>query len=134
MEISYLTLKGATLRVVVRSEEKGDALKAVFPTYSEEIETAVVENMELPGAYDSVVQGVDTVVHMASPIAVAAGTDNERGYLIPARDGILSMLKSASKSPSVKRVIMTSSSTAVIDTSIGNVAYSTYCMTGLTVI
>jgi nucleoside-diphosphate-sugar epimerase len=109
-------VQGATIRAVVRSHEKGEALKAVFPSYADKIETAVVENNEAPGAYDSVVQEVDIIVHMASPLLGTAGTDNETGYLIPARDGILNMLKSASKSPSVKRVITTSSSTAVVDT------------------
>ena len=109
-------VQGATVRSVVRSQAKGDALKAVFPSYADKIETAVVENNEAPGAYDSVVQEVDIVVHMASPLPGTAGTDNEAGYLIPAREGILNMLKSASKAPSVKRVVMTSSSTAVVDT------------------
>jgi nucleoside-diphosphate-sugar epimerase len=79
---------------------------------------AIVENIEAPGAYDSAAQGVDVVVHMASPLPGAEGTvgkDNEMGILIPARDGIVNMLKSAKKSSSVKRVVLTSSSAAVMD-------------------
>jgi nucleoside-diphosphate-sugar epimerase len=99
-------------------------LKAVFPGYEDKVELAVVENNEAPGAYDSVVQGVDRVVHMASPLPGSAGTDNEAGYLIPARDGIVNMLKSAKKSASVKRVVMTASSTAVVDSKVPiNVPY-----------
>ena len=55
---------------------------------------------------------------MASPLPGTAGTDNEAGYLIPARDGIVNMLKSASKSSSVKRVVMTASSAAVVDSKV----------------
>ena len=82
---------------------------------------AIVENNEAPGAYDNVAQGVDVIVHMASPLPGAEGTagkENEKGILIPARDGILNMLKSAKKSSSVKRVVFTSSSTAVIDSAV----------------
>jgi len=78
----------------------------------------VVENIETPGAFDAAVQGVDVVVHMASPLPGAQGTigkDNETGILLPARDGTVNMLNSAVKSPSVKRVVLTSSSTAVVD-------------------
>jgi nucleoside-diphosphate-sugar epimerase len=113
-----INIQGASLRVVVRSQAKGDALKSVFPKYVDKIQIAIAENNETPGAYDTAVQGVDIVVHMASPLPGTAGTDNESGYLIPARDGIVNMLKSASKSSSVKRVVMTSSSTAVVDSKI----------------
>lgn len=76
--------------------------------------------MEVEGAYDEVVQDVDIVIHMASPLAGTGGSDNEAGYLIPAREGVLSMLRSAKKSPTVKRVVITSSSAAVLDHSVPN--------------
>lgn len=119
-----INIQGASLRVVVRSQAKGDELKSIFPKYADKIQMVVVENNEIPGAYDAAVQGVDVVVHMASPLPGTAGTDNETGYLIPARDGIVNMLKSASKSSSVKRVVLTASSTAVVDSKIpSSVAY-----------
>jgi nucleoside-diphosphate-sugar epimerase len=84
--------------------------------------------MEVEGAYDEVVQDVDVVVHMASPLAGTGGSDNEAGYLIPAREGVLSMLRSAKKSPTVKRVVITSSSAAVLDSSVPpNVPYILVC-------
>jgi len=116
--VKALLENGTSLRVVVRSQAKGDALKSIFPKYTDKIQIAIVENNEAQGAYDSAVEGVDVVVHMASPLPGTAGTDNEAGYLIPARDGIVNMLKSASKSSSVKRVVMTASSAAVIDSKV----------------
>ena len=119
-----INIQGASLRVVVRSQAKGDAVKSIFPKYANKIQIAIVENNEAPGAYDAAVQGVDIVIHMASPLPGTAGTDNETGYLIPARDGIVNMLKSASKSSSVKRVVMTASSAAVVDSKVPtSVAY-----------
>jgi nucleoside-diphosphate-sugar epimerase len=108
--------QGASPRIVVRSQAKGADLKVAFPEFADKLDLIVIENYELEGAYDSAVQGVDVVIHMASPLASPSSVvDNEVGYLIPARNGILNMLKSASKSPSIKRVVMTASSTAVVD-------------------
>ena len=101
----------------MRSTSKGDDLKAGYPSYGDKLDTTVVENMEKPGAFDDAVRGVDVVVHLASPLP-KPGVDNEVNILIPAREGIVNMLKSATKSDTVKRVVMVSSSTAVLDASV----------------
>ena len=111
-------IQGATVRAVVRTPSKGDALKAVFASYADKIDTPVVENMKADGAYDDVVKDVDVVIHMASPLPGSSAANNEVGYLLPAREGILGMLRSASKSPSVKRVVITASSASVLDSSV----------------
>jgi nucleoside-diphosphate-sugar epimerase len=91
-------------------------LKALFPDYASQLTTILVENHEIATAYDEVVQGVDAVIHMASPLPPSKPhVDNEKEILIPARDGAVNMLKSASKSSSVRRVVLTSSSAAVVD-------------------
>ena len=116
--------QGAYLRLVVRSEEKGEALKALFPEYTKQSELAIVENMEAPGAFDKAVQGVTRIAHLASPLPGPHQTDNEHAYLLPAREGVLNLLKSAAKSESVKRVVYTSSALAVLDHGTpGNVPY-----------
>lgn len=102
----------------MRSKAKGKAVKALFPSYAEKIELVIVENNEAAGAFDDAVHGVDVGIHMASPLPGTAGEDNEAGYLIPARDGIVNMLESAKRSPSVRRVVMTASAAAVIDSKI----------------
>ena len=89
-------------------------MKRIFPEYVDQFETVIIERIEAPGAYDNAVQGVDIVVHMASPL-VNAGLDNETGLLIPAREGVVNMLKAAIKAPTVRRVVTTSNSTAVMD-------------------
>lgn len=101
----------------MRSTSKGDDLKAAYPSYGNKLETTVVENMEKPGAYDLAVRGIDVIIHLASPLP-RPGFDNEVNILIPAREGIVNMLKSATMSDTVKRVVMVSSSTAVLDTSV----------------
>ena len=74
-----------------------------------------MENIEVEGAYDEVVQGAEIIIHMASPLPNPMASDNEQGLLLPARNGVINMLKSASKAPSVKRIVVTSSSASVVD-------------------
>ena len=93
-------------------------MKALFPENSSRLTTIIVENHEIPTAYDEAVQGVDIVIHMASPLVPSHAFDNEKDILIPARDGVVNILRSASKSPSVKRVVLTSSSAAVTNNDI----------------
>lgn len=64
------------------------------------------------GSFDSVVEGCDGVFHTASPVRFVV--NNPQAELIdPAVKGTLNVLKSCAKSPSVKRVVLTSSVSAV---------------------
>ena len=79
------------------------------------MEIRIVENIEVEGAYDEVVQGTEIIIHMASPLPSPTTANNEQGLLLPARNGVINMLKSASEAPSVKRIVATSSSVSVVD-------------------
>ncbi|CAK8561597.1 unnamed protein product [Lathyrus sativus] len=64
------------------------------------------------GSFDSIIQGCDGVFHTASPVRFIV--DDPQAELIdPAVKGTLNVLKSCAKSPSVKRVVFTSSTSAV---------------------
>ncbi|KAJ9685146.1 hypothetical protein PVL29_017252 [Vitis rotundifolia] len=64
------------------------------------------------GSFDSVVDGCDGVFHSASPVALEA--INPQAELIdPALKGTINVLRSCSKVPSVKRVVVTSSLASV---------------------
>ncbi|CAK8561592.1 unnamed protein product [Lathyrus sativus] len=64
------------------------------------------------GSFDSAVEGCDGVFHTASPVRFVV--DDPQAELIdPAVKGTLNVLKSCAKSPSVKRVVFTSSIAAV---------------------
>lgn len=94
-------------------------MKNLFPDHGSQLTTIIVQNHEIATAYDAAVKGVDTVIHMASPLPpLKRQVDNEKEILIPARDGAVNMLKSASKSSSVRRVVLTSSSAAVVDSGV----------------
>ena len=54
-----VNLQGPSLGVLVRSKEKGDALKSVFLNYTNKIEFSIVEDNEVPGAHDKTVERAD---------------------------------------------------------------------------
>ena len=66
------------------------------------------------GAYDEAVQGVQYVIHCASPITSGITEDFENKIIIPAVNGTTGLLESARHSSSVKRVVITSSIVATI--------------------
>ncbi|XP_058752081.1 cinnamoyl-CoA reductase CAD2-like [Vicia villosa] len=69
-------------------------------------------NLLEEGSFDSVVQGCYGVFHTASPFYHDV-KDPQAELIDPALKGTLSVLKSCAKSPSLKRVVLTSSMAAV---------------------
>jgi nucleoside-diphosphate-sugar epimerase len=69
-----------------------------------------------PGAFDTATKDVKYVVHLASPIPGAAkdSDDLEVTFVHPAVRGTVSVLESANKSPSIEKVVVTSSVVAVL--------------------
>ncbi|KAL5711012.1 hypothetical protein ACHQM5_021512 [Ranunculus cassubicifolius] len=65
------------------------------------------------GAFDSVVDNCDGVFHVASPCFFDTN-DPQADLVEPAVNGTLNVLRSCAKTPSVKRVILTSSMATVI--------------------
>jgi nucleoside-diphosphate-sugar epimerase len=80
-----------------------------------DIEFVVVSDILVPGAFDDAVKGVDFVIHLAAPIPTpeAMGKHWKEFFYEPAVRGTVGILESAAKSPSVKRVVITSSTAAV---------------------
>ncbi|CAA3016481.1 tetraketide alpha-pyrone reductase 1-like, partial [Olea europaea subsp. europaea] len=65
------------------------------------------------GSFDSAVDGCDGVFHAASPM-FSSVTDPQAELVEPAVKGTLNVLRSCRKVPSVKRVVLTSSTAAVM--------------------
>lgn len=102
---------GYSVRGTARSQEKADGTKKVFkdhPNYS----TAIVPDFkEASDAIDEAVKGVDAVILVASDTSFG---DDPKTVVDGVVKGTLNFLRAAAKEPSVKRFVLTSSSTAAV--------------------
>ncbi|POR39600.1 Putative uncharacterized oxidoreductase [Tolypocladium paradoxum] len=110
---------GYTARAAVRSQHQADALVAVPALKQRQVGArlsfVVVPDLTRPGAYDEAVRGVRYIIHVASPLPTEGLTPEqfEAELLEPAVRGTLGMLVSAQKTPTVRRIVITSSTAAM---------------------
>lgn len=101
---------GYRVRGTSRSQERGDYTVQVFqhhPNYS----TALVKDVQPDGAWDGAMRGVDAVVHMATDVSF---NPDPNEVVKPTEEGVRNILRSAKKAGTVKRFVLTSSSSAVL--------------------
>lgn len=81
--------------------------------YANSVEFVGIPDPLVAGAYDTAVQGVDYIIHLASSIPDNAAdepeVDADQDYLDPAVEGAIGILRSAMNSPAVRRVVSLSS-------------------------
>ena len=114
---------GYRIRAAVRSESKANTITSnpdfkALSIPEGQLTFAIVPDLQTPGAYDEAVKGVKYVIHIASPITTGnqLTSDQFHEYFIkPAVAGTIGMLQSAAKSPSVERVVITSSIVAILN-------------------
>jgi len=105
---------GYPVRGTVRSKEKGEYMSKVLGGKEAKFEYVIVEDIGDDNAFDEAVKGVDAIAHMASPFHFNA--DEPEELIRPAVNGTVGILKSAKKNnPKVKRVVITSSVAAIMD-------------------
>jgi dihydroflavonol-4-reductase len=73
----------------------------------------VAAQLSSPQGWAEAVAGCTFVLHVASPVPTVAVKDEEAEVIQPAIDGVLNVLRAASACPSVRRVVLTSSVSAV---------------------
>jgi dihydroflavonol-4-reductase len=103
----------ASVRNLAKSAEVRDAVK---PHLLDSLNldsrlTFVALDLEKDSGWDAALQGIDVLMHTASPFPLASPKD-ENDLIRPAVEGTLRALKAA-KSSGVKRVILTSSVAAI---------------------
>lgn len=106
--IVALLERGYRVRTTVRSASREQAVKDAVGL-DDNLSFAVADLMSDDG-WDAAMDGVDYVLHVASPL----GDDNPKDpndLIIPARDGALRVLRAATRT-GVKRVVMTSAANA----------------------
>lgn len=100
---------GYRLRVCLR--KPSDHLQTLLSQYSKQIEYVIIPDLTDEAAFSGKLDGVEFVLHLASPLP--HGTDKET-YFTPAVKGTTALLKAAAKVPSIKKIVITSSSAALV--------------------
>jgi len=110
--VNVLLKKGYSVRATIRSDSKGNHLRKVFAKYGDKLEFVNVLDVAKDGAFDNVLDGLDAILHTASPFHLDAEDPEE--IIRPAVNGTLSILKSAIKAPgNIKRLVLLSSAVAI---------------------
>ena len=110
---------GYRVRAALRSQSKIDEILASSPIESlapgPKLSFVLVPDILVEGAYTEALKGITHVIHVASPLPMhLTNEDYESGIVQPAVKGTTNMLVAASKTPSVKRIVITSSVAAVV--------------------
>lgn len=103
----------------VRSNDKGLNIVENFKTLHSDADLSyeIVTDIASPNAFDHVLQShpeIKYVIHMASPVTYDPDKSYEEGYLKPALDGTLNILKAIKTyAPQITNVVITSSFAAI---------------------
>ncbi|KAK3686147.1 NAD dependent epimerase/dehydratase [Podospora appendiculata] len=127
--VDTLLARGLRVRGATRSAAKGRAMLGARPQFTHQLDFITIDdfssgtNIFTPAAFEN---GVDAVIHVASPFTYAT-TDNEAELIIPAINGVKSLLLAATATvPNIKRIVLTSSFAAVLDAARQSPPYFTY--------
>lgn len=105
---------GYNVRGTVRSPDRVRAQGHLTKLAGNERLDLVAADLNQRGSYDRAMDGVEVVIHTASPYVVSVD-DPQRDLVDPALNGTLSVLESAAGSGTVRRIAITSSFAAVTD-------------------
>ncbi len=108
--IKYLLEAGHTVHATVRNPQKKSStehLERIAKTASGQLHFFKADLLN-EGNFDAAMQGCEVVFHTASPFILSV-KDPVKDLLNPALKGTENVLKSVNKTPSVKRVVLTSS-------------------------
>ncbi|OMP06029.1 hypothetical protein CCACVL1_01750 [Corchorus capsularis] len=111
--VKFLLQRGYTVKATVRnpSDPKKTEHLLALDGAKERLHLFKAELLD-KGAFDSVVDGCEGVFHTASPFYFGV-KDPQAEMIDPAVKGTLNVLRSCTKVPSIKRVVVTSSIAAV---------------------
>lgn len=112
--IRDLLQKGYRVRTTVRNPDNVEKFSYLWnlPGAKERLSIVRADLLD-EGSFDAAVEGVDGVFHTASPVLVPYNERLKETLIDPCVKGSLNVLKSCSRSPSVKRVVITSSCSSI---------------------
>ena len=99
----------------VRDPDKESGLEHLHKLASDHPDRLTLVKADLldDGVFDAPMQGCELVVHNASPFIIAGIKDPDRQLVQPALTGTRNVLRAVDDTPSVKRVVLTSSVAAI---------------------
>jgi dihydroflavonol-4-reductase len=103
--------RGYAVRTTVRDLSKEPIVRAAVAPAADttHLLTFFAADLTKDDGWDAAMVGCDYVIHVASPLSIAA-TGDPNAMIIPARDGTLRVLRAATNA-GVKRVVITSAAT-----------------------
>ena len=106
--------KGYEVTGTLRDISRSDEIKKVISTHTKQIDQLKLAEADLmdEGIWSDLAQEMDYILHIASPFPREL-PKHEDELIIPAKKGTLNILKAAAKN-NVKRVVLTSSSGAIV--------------------
>ena len=105
--------KGYHVLATLRDKSRADHIKQLIAEHTDKIDYLSIVEADLldESIWNEILKGVDYVMHIASPFPRVL-PKKEEDLILPAKQGTLNILKAASKN-GVKKVVLTSSSTAI---------------------
>jgi nucleoside-diphosphate-sugar epimerase len=113
--IKMLLEDGINVNTAVRdpsSSQKVDHLVAMAKASAGQLKLFKSDLLDI-GSFDEPMRGCELVIHTASPFFVTGINNPEEELIRPAKDGTRNVLESAKRTPTVKRVVLTSSVVAI---------------------
>lgn len=113
--VRYLLGAGHTVRATVRDPQKPTGLDHLHALAAAHPGRLTLHRADLldEGSFAEAMQGCELVIHTASPFLVGKLDDPRERLIRPALEGTRNVLTSVNATPSVKRVVLTSSVAAV---------------------
>ncbi|XP_057251579.1 tetraketide alpha-pyrone reductase 2 [Beta vulgaris subsp. vulgaris] len=114
--VKSLLERGHTVRTTVRNPENVEKVGFLWELRGakEQLKVMKADLME-EGSFDEAIQGVDGVFHTAAPVLVPYDENVflQANLIEPSMKGTLNVLKSCAKATTVKRIVFTSSCSAI---------------------
>lgn len=106
---------GRIVRATVRDPQKPTGLEHLHRLAEEHPGRLTLHKADLldPGSFTEPMRGCELVMHTASPFLMGGVSDADEQLIRPALEGTRNVLTSVDETPSVKRVVLTSSAAAV---------------------
>ena len=112
--VKDLIEKGHTIRVSVRDKSKTEKYNHLLELDKKSSGTVELweANLTVPNSFDAVAKGCDSIIHVASPFTLSL-KNPQQNLIDPALKGTQNVLNAATKSGTVKKIVLTSSIAAI---------------------